>query len=95
MTRRKTLWLLLAALGPLLVMSFYVIASRGLVDQYNAQSDWIAEALSCLCGALGVAKSTPPEWPRVIVLVIYIPLIGLFLPFYGLIFVCAVFGDCL
>jgi hypothetical protein len=92
---RRTLWLLLAALGPLLLLSFYVMVTRELLDQYNAQSDWIAIALSCLSGAFGVAKSAPPEWPRVIVILIYLPLMGLFLPFYSLVFVCAVFRDCL
>jgi hypothetical protein len=95
MKRRGTLWLLLAAFGPLILMSLYVVISRGFVDPYNGQSDWVAEAVSCLAGALGVAKCAPPEWPRVIVILIYLPLMGLFVPFYGLVFVCAVFRDCL
>ena len=95
MNRRRTLWLLLAAFGPLLLMSLYLIVSRSLVDQYNALSDGVAEVLSCILGVLGVAKSTPPKWPRVIVILIYLPLMRLFLPFYGLVFVCSAFRNCL
>jgi hypothetical protein len=91
----RTLWLLFAAFGPLILISFYVIVTRGVVDRYNAQSDLVAEALSCLSGVLGLAKCTPRAWPRLLVILIYLPLMGLFLPFYGLVFVCAVFRDCL
>jgi hypothetical protein len=95
MNRRRTLWLLLAAFGPLLLMSAYLVLSRAAVNDYSAVSDEVAEVLSCILGALGVAKSMPPEWPRVIVILIYLPLMGVFLSFYGLVFVCAIFRNCL
>jgi hypothetical protein len=95
MNRRETLWLLLAAFGPLILMSLYLLISRGLVDLYNGYSDWVAEALSCISGVWAVAKCAPREWPRLIVILIYLPLMSVFLSFYGLVFVCAIFRNCL
>jgi hypothetical protein len=92
---RHTQWLILAAFGPLILMTLYLLISRGLVDLYKSYTDWVAEALSCISGVLAVAKCAPREWRRVIVILIYLPLMGLFLPFYGLVFVCAVFRNCL
>ena len=95
MRSRTAMWLLLGALGPLVLMSFYLVITRGLTHHSNGLSDWVAVAVSCLPGALGVAKSSPPGWPKTIVIVIYLPLMAAFLFFYSFLFLCTAFKDCL
>jgi hypothetical protein len=43
----------------------------------------------------GVTKSSPPGWHKSIVIMVYLPLMAAFLLFYGFLFVCAAFQDCL
>ena len=73
MKSRTTIWLLLTALGPVILMSLYLLVSRRLVHQDDGWSDWVAVAVSCLAGVLGVAKSSPPGWPKPLVILIYVP----------------------
>jgi hypothetical protein len=95
MISRTTLWLLLAAPGPVIHTSLYLLLSRRLVHDVDGLSDGVAVAVSCLAGVLGVAKSSPPGWPKPLVILIYVPLMAAFLLFYDFLFLCAGFQACL
>ena len=78
---------------PFLIMTLYLVLTRR--QGNNADWDWLALVISCLIGLMFILPSATQLSRRVLLSLLYLPIIGAFLFFYSFAFVCAVFQNCL
>jgi hypothetical protein len=84
-----------AAIAPFIVMSLYLFLRGWSPDKSTAYSDYVGLAFSILIGAIFIARLPIHVSKRVLLLLIYIPVLILMLFCFTLIFVCSIFGACL
>lgn len=82
-------------LAPLTVLTLYLYLSRGPLAWVPNEADWIFLILAVASGAVPVVLMPLRPWPKAIIAAAYIPAMSLSLILWGLVFVCAAFGDCL
>ena len=79
--------------GPVFLFSGWLFFTRWPTRFDTGVMDWAALAISSLAGAALIAVLPATPVLRTIAALVYVPLIGVFLFFYGLYFVGMVFGD--
>ena len=82
-----------AVLAPLVLFSAYLFFTRWPTRLDSGGTDWIALAISSLAGAAFIALLPVQPVLRTVLAVLYVPLTGVLLFFYGFYFVGVVFGD--
>jgi hypothetical protein len=81
--------------GPFVVLSIYLVLSRWPHRQFSAVADYGGLAVAITVGLVGTWMLVPSRPYKIVVSLIYVPFFCPALIYYGLIFVCAVFKDCL
>ena len=79
---------------PLLVLCLYLFVSRA-VREFSTWSEIAAFVVAVFSGAICLWKVLPPNGWRPLILVLYVIASAVALAMFSLVFVCAVFGDCL
>ena len=80
--------------SPALLSTAYLVGRR-LIPGLPYTTDYFALAVVALIGCWGVALLPTGRWPRVLILVLYLPLVLVFVVAWSLAFVCGTYGDCL
>ena len=89
-------WRLAAAtLIPFVVVSLYLVFSRWPSDKFTAFSDYAGLGISIFIGAAFIVKLPIHLHKRLLFLLAYIPIFGILLVYFSLVFVCSIFGACL
>jgi hypothetical protein len=78
---------------PVLLMTLYLLLTR----RYGGSFDWDWWALvgSCLVGWILIVTLKSPLRRKVLLSLLYLPIMGTFLFFYTFAFVCSAFQNCL
>ena len=84
-----------ALLGPFVLMSGYLLLTRGTALGFSEASDYAALCASVVGGMLPIAVLPMPKWAKVTSAIIYAPLLLAALFGYTFGFVCGVFNNCL
>ena len=87
--------ILLLLLGPLMLATAYLTFSRWPYRWFTATSDYSAIGVALIIGLAGFTMFPWPPAKRLILAILYIPVVFVFLSYYGFVFVCIVFSDCL
>jgi hypothetical protein len=96
MNRRVLRLWLFSTFAPFAVFTGYLLLSRGTMWRSTAMRlDTPALVMSVLIGLGFIAALPVPRRMRLLVGMVYVPIMGLGLLFYAFFFVCEVFGDCL
>lgn len=89
-TRRAIVGWAVALVGPLTVVTAYLLLSRA--QTWSTDLDWVALAVAL---AVGVAGLRMARCAAVVGSMVYVCVAAFVLLWYSLSFVCSVFGDCL
>lgn len=84
-----------AVIGPLLVVSVYLLLSRWPTRSFSTSSDYIAIGVAIAVGLFAIASLNTPTARKITISIIYVPVSAIALLFFTLVFVCIAFGDCL
>ena len=80
---------------PILVFSIYLALSRWPNRIFSAASDYVFFGISIVTGLICGWFLPVRHEIRIPILIAYAIILAYSLPYYGLVFVCVVFGDCL
>ena len=80
--------------SPVFLSTAYLVGRR-LIPGLPYTADYFALAVVTLIGCWGVALLPTGTWPRVLILVLYLPSILVIVVGWSLAFVCGSYGDCL
>ena len=86
---------LLGVFGPFVVCSVYLLLSRWPVYWGGTVIDWVALTLAVGTGVVGWILLPLRTWQKVAAILLYVPAVGFLVALFALMFVCAVFGNCL
>ena len=94
-SNRKSIGLRLtgAVVVPFALFSAYLFFTRWPSRLDSGTTDWVALGASCLSGAAFIALLPVQRVLRTVLAIVYVPLSGVLLFFYGFYFVGMVFGD--
>ena len=84
-----------ALLGPFVLMSGYLLLTRGTILGFSEASDYAALCGSVVGGMLPITRLPMRRWAKITAALIYGPLVFAALFGYTLGFVCGVFNNCL
>ena len=84
-----------ALAAPILVFSIYLTLSRWPNRTFSAASDYGFLGISIIAGLICGWFLPVRHEIRIPILIVYAIILAYCLSYYGLVFVCVVFGDCL
>jgi len=94
MVRTNRRWLAIT-IGPMLIVAVYLVLSRWPVRWFSSWSDYVALGIAVSLGALAIISLNITVGSKILLLVIYVPIVLTILVYFSMVFVCGLFGDCL
>jgi hypothetical protein len=80
-------------IGPLVIVSVYLMLSRWSARWFTTESDWWALAIAVAVGVVSISRLPISPLLRIVLAVWFVPFAWFALLFYSLAFLGLVFGD--